>query len=98
MLRIPGWADDLACAFDRIEDFLAVEAPLSRADPGPVLCLQAAVGICEPARDVLPPWIGRVVAAEHGGAVLPGAAGGPGGTGICARVMSRRAGGVSGGA
>src|SRR3954453_3884811 len=68
----PGLATELARAFDRIDDFLAVQASLSRADLGPVHRLQEAVGIGEPERTVLARRIGRVAGAEHTGAVLLG--------------------------
>jgi hypothetical protein len=67
---LEGVAAQLGVAFDRIEDFLAVQAPLSTADLGPVRCLQEAVGIGEQERILLAERIPRIASDDHASAVV----------------------------
>jgi hypothetical protein len=65
--------DDLDAAFDRIEDFLAVQAGRSGGEMmDAVECLQLAVGIDEQARRVFADRLKQVSEAAHPGGVLLG--------------------------
>ena len=55
-----GLADFLDGAFDRIDDFLAVQQPLSLHDHEPVMLLQAAAGIGDDERERLIDRVPRI--------------------------------------
>jgi hypothetical protein len=55
-----GLADCLDDAFDRIEDFLAVQQPLSLQDHEPLMLLQAAAGIGHDERERLIERVPRI--------------------------------------
>ena len=55
---------DLATAFDRIDDFLAVQGPALDRDA--VLALQAAVGVDEDSRDVIRARVAALTDSGHG--------------------------------
>jgi dienelactone hydrolase len=61
--------DDLQHAFDRIDDFLAVQAPALRPDA--ILALQEAVGVDDGARAVIRDRLARLAAAGHSAAAGP---------------------------
>ena len=70
MSETPSRAVDLAgplsCAFDRIDDFLAVQA--SRAGPellGAVICLQGSVAIDDAARQLVRERVSSIKAASQ---------------------------------
>jgi hypothetical protein len=70
---MPASRDDLQHAFDRIDDFLAVQGPVLRPDA--VEALQQAVGVDDGARALIRERVDRLApggAAEAGGAVLLG--------------------------
>jgi hypothetical protein len=62
MLRRP----DLASAFDRIDDFLAVQGP--GPAPGAVLALEAAVGVDAVSLSVIRARVAALTDAGHGAA------------------------------
>jgi hypothetical protein len=62
--------DSLAAAFDRLDDFLAVQGPAIELDA--VLCLQEAAGIGAEERDVFAERLATVQPNAHAGAVLLG--------------------------
>ena len=55
-----GLADCLDEAFDRIEDFLAVQQPLSLQEHEPLMLLQAAVGLGHDERERLIERVPRI--------------------------------------
>jgi hypothetical protein len=56
----------LTRAFDRVDDFLAVQGPALHLDA--VLALQQAVGVDDDARAVIRERLARLAAAGHGAA------------------------------
>jgi hypothetical protein len=70
---MPAPRPDLEDAFDRIDDFLAVQGPALGRDA--VLALQEAVGVDDDSRAVIRARVGALVDAGHGtaaGSVLLG--------------------------
>jgi dienelactone hydrolase len=57
---------DLARAFDRIDDFLAVQGPSPA--PGAVLALEEAVGVDDDSRAVIRARVAALAEAGHGAA------------------------------
>jgi hypothetical protein len=65
-------AESLGLAFDRIDDFVAVQSPLSTHDLGPVMCLWEAAGVGDRERALLVDRIRRLARTEHSGDVALG--------------------------
>jgi hypothetical protein len=59
-------------AFDRIEDFVALQRPLSRHDLDPVLCLWEAAGVGAHERALLAERVPGLAGPEHAGGVVLG--------------------------
>ena len=70
---MPGaLAHGLVQAFDRIDDFVTVQGPLSARDLGPVLCLWEAVGVSDDERAVLGERINELASAGQAGGLALG--------------------------
>ena len=70
---MPGaLAESLELAFDRIDDFVAVQSPLSSENLGPVLCLWEAAGVSDDERAVLGQRIRELAGSEQAGGLALG--------------------------
>ena len=65
-------AAGLELAFDRIDDFVTVQCPLSRENLGPVLCLWEAAGVSDDERAVLGQRIRQLASSEQAGGLALG--------------------------
>ena len=65
-------AAGLELAFDRIDDFVTVQSPLSRENLGPVLCLWEAAGVSDDERALLGQRIRQLANVEQTGGVALG--------------------------
>jgi len=65
-------AAGLEFAFDRIDDFVTVQSPLSRENLGPVLCLWEAAGVSDYERAVLAQRIRELASCEQAGGLALG--------------------------
>jgi hypothetical protein len=64
--------DGLRQAFERIDDFVAVQSPLSSQDLDPILCLWEAAGIGNDDRALLADRVRELAGREHTGGVALG--------------------------
>ena len=65
-------ATGLELAFDRIDDFVTVQSPLSRENLGPVLCLWEAAGVSDDERAALGRRIRQLASSEQAGGLALG--------------------------
>jgi hypothetical protein len=64
--------ESLGLAFDRIDDFVAVQSPLSTHDLGPIMCLWEAAGVGDRERALLGDRIRQLARTDHRGDVALG--------------------------
>ena len=70
---MPGaLVQSLGLAFDRVDDFVSVQSPLSSGDLGPVLCLWEAAGVSDDERAVLGQRIRELAGSEQVGGLALG--------------------------
>ena len=70
---MPGaLATGLELAFDRIDDFVTVQCPLSRENLGPVMCLWEAAGVSDDERAILGRAHQGLASAEQAGGLALG--------------------------
>ena len=65
-------AASLELAFDRIDDFAAVQRPLSMEDLGPIVCLWEAAGVSDHERAALGRRIRQLASSEQAGGLALG--------------------------
>ena len=70
---MPGaLVQSLGLAFDRVDDFVSVQSPLSNEDLGSVLCLWEAAGVGDDERAVLGQRIRELAGSEQAGGLALG--------------------------